>query len=354
VTAPAFPGRRRSGNVGWAIVGAGWLVLILAAALLFLQQNGSVLPGALGALGVICVITGAYLLCRQIWVILPLGFPFALGLTFFGMFITSGDLELVAKGKHTTCEVMEVRPYTHTRTTTDGNGRRTSVTETDYWETVKCPIGTYTISSSQPDPVGAKLEMVYVPGKAPQVAGSAELGVGLGMMSIGGLSTLVISLGAVYSRRRRAAVMANLGQVPPMRPYPTASPPGAWSQGGPAAAPPAPPGVAQGWYLPGPPPAPGQEVPPEVGAANMEAFFAYEAARQGRPVSFREQAAVRLLPWVARRSQRGQAAPPPQGAPPPAPYPAAPPPDQGWSGPTPGQVPPGPPSGPAAPPYEQR
>jgi hypothetical protein len=265
-----FAGRRRPNPAGWAIVGGGWLILLLAIVFLVLRKDGSALYGVAAAVGAVCIAVGSYLAAggRAFWAI-P-GALFSGFLLIFGFIIASHELKLQAHGTPVTCQVMQIRPETYTRTVTDSRGRRRIETGTKYWHTMKCPAGTYTVSSGSPDPVGAQLKMVQVPGETPEFAGSGGSAIGLGMGAVGGLIALALTIGAWVQSRRRATEDESAQYVPPMPTYPYAAAPPAG--GGPASAPYPPgsyqPGPPAGGYPPAgqpsspvPPPLPGQGEP---------------------------------------------------------------------------------------------
>jgi hypothetical protein len=219
---PPPPPRKPARRGGGLLVGAGWLLLVLAIVMLT-QTNGSPLPAVLGAAGTLCVAIGAFMLSKGgPWAIL-LGFAATFACV-AGLLLAANAREVAAQGRPVTCEVMAVRQESHTGLR-DDDGQ--AETETIYVQTMKCPIGTYTLDRGRrPDPVGAKIEMVDVPGGQPRWAGveGANLRVGVGATSVGVLVTLVLSLLGWRGSRRRAMAEQSRQQAA-MRRFPPAPPP---------------------------------------------------------------------------------------------------------------------------------
>jgi preprotein translocase subunit SecG len=194
------PTRRGGGLVGGLLVGAGWSLLVLAVAVLFTQTNGSPLPAVLGVAGAVCASGGVLVLSRAGWVLFGLFAAAACGV---GLYWAADAREVAAQGRPMACEVMAVRQDSRPGLR-DGRGQ--AEPETFYVQTMRCPVGTFTLErGSHRDPVGAKVEMVYPPGGPPRWVGVEDGNLRFGMVatSIGALLTLVLSLLGWRAARRR-------------------------------------------------------------------------------------------------------------------------------------------------------
>lgn len=232
---------RRPNNAGWVVLAVGWLLVLLAAALLLVRKDGSSLYAATAGVGAICAAIGGFLAGpgRPIWMAFPgvaSGF-----LLFAGFMIASPALDLSAHGQPVTCQVMNVREETRETTSTDLDGERHTEVSTVYVHSMRCPSGTSTVTSGASHPVGERLSLVQVPGKQPEFE-SANGTVGLGIASAGGLIALVATVSVWVRRRRWAAAIESAQHFPatPAYPHPGGQYPGA----GPA-------GPAPGPYPPG-------------------------------------------------------------------------------------------------------
>jgi hypothetical protein len=217
----------RSG-IGLLLVGGGWLLLALAAVLLFTQTNGSRLPALLGAVGAVCVAIGTFLLSRSEVFLLFFGFV-ATACWGFGPSLAADARQAAAQSRPVTCEVTAVQ----LGAPLNESGEQNTDPDTDINNryTMRCPVGTFTVDGgSRLEPEGARIKMVYVPGEAPRwpgVAGS-NLTVGLAVTSVGGLLALVLPLVGwlvgrhrvrAEQRRRQAAAQRFSPAPPPSSPY---------------------------------------------------------------------------------------------------------------------------------------
>lgn len=223
---------RRPINAGLVVVAVGWLLVLLAAALLLVRKDGSALYAAVAGVGAICVAVGGFLASpgRPFWMIFP-GVASAF-LLFAGFMIASPALDLSAHGAPVTCQVMNVREETRETTSTDLDGERHTEVSTVYVHTMRCPSGASTVTSSVSHPVGERLGLVQVPGKQPEFE-SANGTVGLSIASAGGLTALVATLVVWVRRRRWAAAIERAQHFPAMPSYPYPGGPAGTVPGGP-------------------------------------------------------------------------------------------------------------------------